>query len=627
MLKISEFLKKYTDKALIVVLTLTLFAHYLKFTTGIVDEGLLLIVAGAATLPVLGSAWESLRNRKINVDLLAGVALLVSLLTGEWASAVFINLMLTSARIFDDYTQDRARNAIESLLKLKPARVKVKRGDVVSEVAVDDVRAGDLVIVELGARVPVDGEVVTGAAQLDQSSLTGESLPVSKAVGDQVLTSTLCVSGSLVVRADRVGADTTFEKIIKLVEQSQRDKAGIQTLAEKFAGWYIGLSLAAVVLILVVFHNLHLVLSLLLVTCADDIAVALPLGFSAAIALAARYGIIIKGGAYLEGLMKVKTVLLDKTGTLTRGKLHVSAVYSFDGYTNEEVAALAATSSFYSNHPISQAVVQYARDNQLAFDKVEDFVETSGEGTTAVLNGKKIVCGKLTFLEKEGVTAAAETQGRLEAIRSEGTSSLLPVAYDGALIGVLALEDEVRAEAKTAVARLRAQGVRNVVMLTGDNEQVAAKVAAELGLTAYHANLMPEDKLRIVRSYINDQDKVAMVGDGVNDAAALALSDVGIAMGVVGTNAAIEAADVALMEDSFAGVPRAMAIGKLAGQIAVQDFAIWGVTTVLGLYLVFSGTVGPTGAAAYNFGTDFLPLLNVGRLLSFGFKRVIKATE
>jgi heavy metal translocating P-type ATPase len=615
-----QFIK--SDKLLLGALLVVLILHYGKLVSISTDNVLLTFFASVATLPVLYSAYQSLKNKKINVDLLAGVALVVSILNQQWASAVFINLMLTSARIFDLYTQDSARNAIKSLLKLRPDKVKVKKGDEIVEESISKIIAGDLIVVELGERIPVDGIVISGQAQIDQASLTGESLLVEKNVGDEVLSSTMNMSGSLVIKAEKVGKDTTFEKMVRLVEQSQKDKSGIQTMADKFTGWYISITFLGAILIYAFTRDLNMVLSVLLVTCADDIAVAIPMAFSAGMASAAKKGIIIKGGSFLEGLTQVKIVVADKTGTLTKGILKVSKVYAFKGKSEQEVASLAASADFFSEHPVAHAIIRYVNENEISFDKTEEFEEHSGRGSHAIVGGKKIICGKISFLESEGVKISDDEHKEIEKIKEEGLGSVLPIAYTGELIGVILLEDEIRPEAKETIAKLRSLGVEHFVMLTGDNERVAKNVADAIGIKTYHANLLPEDKLKYIRKYISSDYKVAMIGDGVNDAASLALADVGIAMGALGTDAAIEAADIALMKDDFSKVAQAFEMGVAVEKISKQDFWLWGILNAIGLGLVFTKIIGPEGAAAFNFITDFFPLLNSMRMFGFSFKDI-----
>jgi len=610
------------DKFLLAALTVVLIGHYAKIIPVKTDEVLLTFFASIAALPVLVSAYKSLKNKKITVDLLASVALIVSILSRQWASAVFINLMLTSARIFSDYTENRSRSAIKSLLKLKPDRVKVKKRNRVIETAVSKIKKGDLIVIELGDRIPVDGRVVDGEAQIDQSSLTGESAPVGKKKGDSVLSSTLNISGSLVINAEKVGKDTTFEKIIKLVEQSQRDKSSINTLAEKFASWYVAISIVGAALLYILSRNMSLVLSVLLVTCADDIAVAIPMAFSAAIGRAAKRGIIIKGGDFLEGLIKVKTIVFDKTGTITRGALKVEKIVPLAGFKKNDVLKLAGMAEFYSEHPVAKAVIRNANENHLEFQKPEKFQEYPGKGSTAIYKNKQIVCGKMPFLKELDIKVSEEGAKVLERIKKEGSSSTLLVSYAGQLAGIITLADELRPETKRTILELKKMGVQKMVMLTGDNESVAKAVAKKIGINKFHANLLPEDKLKYIREYLNKKGKVAMVGDGVNDAAALTLADIGIAMGAIGSDTAIEAADIALMQDDLSKIPEAFELGKTVAKISRQDFWIWGIVNVVGLSLVFGRIIGPEGAAAFNFITDFFPILNSVRLFGYKFKVV-----
>ena len=614
----AEVMRTWADRGLLGLLTVTLIGHYFGLSANAWDQWTLIVLSCAATIPVAWSAVRALRERKITVDLLASVALVVSMLSREWASAAFINLMLTCARIFDAYTEVRAKRAIQSLLKLRPERVRVKRNGAIVEEAVSSVVVGDEIIVELGERVPVDGSVLAGQAQLDQSSLTGESLPVEKGVGNEVLSSTLVASGSLVIRAEKVGEDTTFEKVVQLVAAAQQEKAGIQTTADRFAGWYIAGMFALAVGVFLVARDMHLVLSVLLVTCADDIAVAIPMAFSAGIAVAARHGIIFKGGSFLEGLTRVRTLIVDKTGTITKGNLHVERVLIFGKHAETEVVSTAASAGFFSAHPVARAVVRFAEERKIAFEKTETFEEHSGKGTHAIVSGIKFLCGKISFLREEGVDISAETERRIDEIRNESAGSVLPVARGGECIGCIVLEDEVRGEAKRAIEQLRTMGVTRTIMLTGDNERVAERVCKKAGIDEFHANLLPEDKLKYVRLCVGKKGKVAMVGDGVNDAASLSLADIGVAMGAAGTDAAIEAADVALMRDDFSKLPEAMALGKRVVRICKQNFWMWGSVNVVGLILVFGNVIGPEGAAAYNFLTDFLPIANAMRV--FGGK-------
>ncbi len=601
---------------LLALLIVSLVLYYLKPLPFNFREPLVIFAGIIATIPVIVSAIRALINKKVSVDLLASIALFVSLLQREWASAVFINLMITSARIFGDYTEGKAKDAIKGLLKLRPTTVKVRRDSKIVETAISDVKVGDKIIIESGDRIPVDGVVLEGEASIDQSSLTGESIPIPKSKGDKVFSSTLNVSGSLIIETEKVGKETTFEKIVSLVESAQSGKIGIQTTADKFSTIYIIATFVGASLLWLVSRNLTLVLSVLLVTCADDIAVAIPMAFWSAVGYAARHGIIIKGGNFLEGLAHLKTLVADKTGTLTQGKIKAEEVVAFNGEKAEEVLRLAAFAESVSEHPIAKAIAFEAEKKGLIKLVPKNFQETPGKGIVAKDKGKDIVAGRLSFLEEKKVKLTDGQRKEIHEYQNEG-SNVVAVGYDGRPIGFIALSDEVRPNARRVVENLRQLGVENIIMLTGDNERVALKVAKQVGISEFHANLLPHDKVNFIKSKLGEKGKLAMVGDGVNDAASLALADIGIAMGTIGSDAAIEAADVALMQDNLGKVTEAISLGRYTTGIAREDFVIWGIVNVVGLALVFGGVIGPAGAAAYNFVTDFFPLLNSLRMFRY----------
>ncbi len=581
------------------------------------QENTIIIAVGiAATIPVCLSAFNALINKKVTVDLLASIALFVSLLHHEWASVVFINLMITSARIFGDYTEGKAHDAIKSLLKLRPEKVKIKKESGIVEEQIQNVNIGDLVVVETGDRVPIDGVIIEGDASIDQSSLTGESIPVTKSKGHKILSSTLCLSGSLIVKTEKVGKDTTFEKIVALVEGAQAGKLGIQTVADKFATIYIIVTLIGSILLFVLSQNLSLVLSVLLVACADDIAVAIPMAFWGAIARAASQGIIIKGGSYLEGLAKIKTLIVDKTGTVTKGIVKTQNLITFGNLKSHEALSIFASIESVSEHPIAKAITQHAKNDGVPIHTPDKFKEYAGRGLTGTVKGKKVIAGSLRFIKEEKIEMKEDELKQAEEFQKQGYDVVF-LGINKKLAALLTLADQIRPDVKLTIAKLRSLGVTNVVMLTGDNENVAKRVADEVGITTFHANLLPQDKLKFVKSYLSQKGKLAMVGDGVNDAASLALADIGIAMGAIGSDAAIEAADVALMQDNFSKVADAVKLGRYTNGIAKQNFTIWGVVNVVGLILVFGALIGPQGAAAWNFVTDFFPIFNSLKIFKY----------
>ncbi len=574
-------------------------------------------VAIIGLLPVLFSAIRALINRKLTIDLLASIALIFALLNKEFHSAVFISLMLASARFFAYFTEKRTKHAIQSLLKLRPAKVLIKTDNQgIIEKSIEEVKVNDLVIVEAGERVAVDGIVIEGNASVDQSSLTGESEPISKNIGDEVFSSTLNVSGSLLVKTTKIGQDTTFAKILKLIEESQKGKAPISSITEKFTNFYILFTLLGSIFLYLWSHNLSLVLAVLLVTCADDLAIAIPLAFIATIGTAAKKGIIIKGASFIEGLTKLKLMIFDKTGTLTEGKPKVKQIFVFKNNSEEKFLSILGGLLAQSNHPTAKAIYKFLKEKNIKITDINQIHEEAGYGIRGVINNKRVLAGNTKFLENNGIVFSDKEISAIQKEKSLG-QMLVALGMDGFLVGFVALSDSVRPHAHHIINELKKLGIERTVILTGDNEVVTSQVAKEVDITEFQANLLPQDKVNFVRNSLNKKYKVGMLGDGVNDAASLAISDISFAMGAIGSDAAIEAADIALMKDNLKNIIDAIQMGKKTMKIVKQNLILWGVINSIGLALVFLGFLGPSTAAAYNFLTDFLPPLNSLRLLKY----------
>lgn len=604
------------DIALVIILTLTLIITFiLRSNNFYILNIIVFVISLVATTPVIISASNSLKKNKVSVDLLASVALVFSIINQEWFSAIFINLMITSARIFSKYSEKRAQDQIRSLLKLKPTHVKLKIGKSTQIIPLSQLKAGDEIIVEVGDRIPADSLVISGQAAIDQSSLTGESIPVSKTIGDRVLTSTLNVSGSLTLKVEKTGEDTTFEKIIKLIESAKEEKQGIHTLVEKFSSVYILITFFGAIILYFVSRNTNLVLSVLLVTCADDIAIAIPMAFWIAIGYAAQRGIVIKGGSYLEGLSKAKSVILDKTGTLTKGNLVVDQIISLSDLNEKEILSYAYTLESLSNHPIAKAICAYGLKSGLNLPLVPSvYFETPGLG----MNTQNIFVGSLEFIKKYKIKIHKAQLDQIYSFQDQGLNVVL-VSKNKKLIGLILLSSELREQVSKTLKLIYKYGVRHFIMLTGDSQRAANRIASDLNIKEYHANLLPQDKLSLVKTYLaqNSYRKLVFIGDGVNDAASLSIADVGIAMGAIGSDAAIESADIALMDDDFSKISETISLSHHLMKIVQQNFIIWGVVNALGLFLVFTHVLNPASAAAYNFISDFFPLLNSFRLFKY----------
>ena len=580
-----------------------------------VSDMILAGLAFAGLIPVIISAVKALIKRQLSVDLLAVIALAFSLFSQEWFSAGFITLMLAFARLFDRITEERAKRTIQSLMKYHVEHVRIRVGETVKEVHIRDVKKGDLVLVESGDRMPVDGIVVSGTADVDESSLTGESERVPKKTGDSVYTATVNDSGSLVVRAQKVGEDTTLSRIITLIDEASRDKNSAERMADRFTQWYIGLSMAAAVVMYMYGLSPRTILSVLLVVCADDVAVAVPLAFTSAISRAARRGIIVKGSTVFEQMSRMKYILTDKTGTLTRGKPKVVDVKAYSPWSMEDIVKYYAMGASESRHIVSRAILEYISEQKLHIHVPDTLNEIPGQGVSFEHDGRSMLMGRLSFLQDQKCSIPAQLVKDI-AVEKDAGRGVVVLSIDHDAVGLLSYRDELRPHVKEIIQETKELGVREWHMLTGDNERAAHAVASELGIDDVHADMTPETKVAVIRQFEKKRgprETVGYIGDGVNDAASLALVDVSIAMGGAGADAAIEAADITIMKDQLSRLPEAITISHKVMRIMWQNFGIWGITNCIGLALVASGILGPAGAATYNFLTDFLPIGNALR--------------
>ncbi len=613
----NNFRKAFAYEAGLMALFLSgLAAHFVGIIPPESEKIVLGLMGIIGLIPVARSAWQSILQKKINVDLLATVALFFSFISGEWVSMIFINLMLTSARALDLYTKRRSRISLESLAKMKPSQARIVKDGKIELVPLTKVKIGDFVSVNLGEQIPTDGTVVKGEATVDQSSLTGESMPVLRTVNDMVLSATVISSGNLIVRAERIGDETTFERMIKLVESAQEAKTRMKTMAERFAAWYISLMLIVAFGLFAITRDVKLVLSVVLVVCADDIAIAIPLAYITGIGTAARQGIIVKGADFLEGFSKITTLIVDKTGTVTLGKLIVKNMQPLGGVERSKILELSGVVCKGSTHPISKAIVKFVEQQDITLGDSESFEEKEGRGIRGFVDDTEVLIGRLEFMKEHGIYPSIEATTSIQKEEEEANNVTL-VAVNGTIAGMFALADEMREDIHSTISILKQQGIKETIMLTGDNEIVARTVAKNAGIDTYYAGLLPENKVSILAKYLGPQKTVAMVGDGVNDAAVLARADIGIAMGGIGSDAAIESADVVLMQDDFKKIIDLRNIAKNVLNVAKSNFVIWAVVNTIGLFLVFTGVLDPPKAAAFNFLTDFIPIANSLRLFYY----------
>jgi Cu+-exporting ATPase len=572
------------------------------------------ILAGG--YPIFRAVLRALRNRTVTSHALMTLGILGAIAIGQYAAGAVIVFFMRLADFIEGYTTERSRQAIRELLKLAPETARVEREGREVVVPAEQVGRGEVVLVKPGERIPVDGTVLEGRAAVNQAPITGESVPVAKQAGDQVFAATICDRGALRVRTERVGRDTTFGQIVRLVEEAEASKAPVQRFADRFTAYYIPVVLAAAVATYLVGGNATAAVATVLVACSCAIAMATPITVLAAVGQSARRGIVIKGGRYLEALAKVDTVVMDKTGTLTLGRPEVTKVVALDGESEGGVLGLAAAIERRSEHPLAGGIVRAAEGRGLELREPKEFEVYPGEGVAAIVDGESVLCGTDRLMVRFGIDVSQSVVAHARGLAEEGRSVVF-VARGGRLSGLVALADTVRPEVSAAIAALRALGVRRLLLLTGDRREVAAAVAGQLGLD-FEAEVLPEQKIRVVERLQREGRVVAMVGDGINDAPALAQADVGIAMGVAGTDAAIEAAHVALMQDDWRVVPEAIRLGRRAFRTIKQNLWFTAGYNIIGMALAATGWLPPIGAAAAQSLPDVVVMLNASRLLRGG---------
>jgi Cu+-exporting ATPase len=606
--------------AFVSIVALLTLAGLVAERVGVVDavvERIPAWLAVAAVLaggyPIFGNVIRALRRRAVTSHALMTLGIVGALAIGQYAAAAVIVFFMRLADFIEGYTTERSRQAIKELLKLAPETARVERDGREFEVPAEQVRPGEVVLIKSGDRIPVDGVVLDGRAAVNQASITGESVPVEKEPGAEVFAATICDRGALRVRVDRVGKDTTFGQILRLVEQAEANKAPVQRFADRFTAYYIPVVLAIALATYVIGRSATAAVATVLVACSCAIAMATPTTVLAAVGWAARRGIVVKGGRYLEALAKVDVLVVDKTGTVTLGRPEVTDVLSVGGATEESVLGAAASLERHSEHPLADGIVRAAEKAGLIIESPTRFEVHPGEGVTGELGGEGVMCGNDRLLARRGVEVSEAVRQRVAVLAGEGKSVVL-VARSGSLAGVVALADTLRPEMAAAVEQIRALGIGRIILLTGDREPAAASVAARLGIE-FEAELLPVEKIRAVERLQREGHVVAMVGDGINDAPALAQADVGIAMGVAGTDAAIEAAHVALMRDDWRMVPEAIALGRRAFRVIAQNLWFTAGYNAVGILLAATGWLPPVGAAAAQSLPDVAVMFNSARLL------------
>ena len=577
---------------------------------------------------IFPKAVAAARRLSLDMNLLMTVAVIGAAMIGQWSEAAAVTFLFGLSELLEVFSVRRARRAIESLLELSPQTALLRENGALEEVPVEQVNVGDVVAVKSGSRIPLDGKVIDGESAVDQAPITGESMPVEKKEGDSVFAGTINGAGSLEVRVTKPASDTTLAKIIHLVEEAQAQKAPSQRFVDVFAKYYTPSVMVLALLVLLVpplfFHGawltwIYRALVLLVIACPCALVISTPVSIVSGLTAMARRGVLIKGGAFLEAIGKLRALALDKTGTITEGKPRVTKVYPVNTTAEDEVVRIAAAIDSHSEHPLAQAVVDYALKQAVDLASSENYKAHSGRGATAKIDDHEYFVGNHRFAHELAV--CSEELERLLAVIEAQAQSVVVVGHmphagcKGEVLGVLAVGDAVRSNAKDAIVALHNAGVRKVVMLSGDNQRTVDAIARQAGIDEAQGELLPDQKVERLKELMKRDRFVGMVGDGVNDAPAMAVATVGIAMGAAGTDTAIETADLALMKDDLGKIAETVVLGRRTVRVIQANIAFALAVKALFLVLALFGYTSLWLAIAADTGATLMVIANALRLL------------
>lgn len=588
--------------------------------------GLFVLAYLAGGYDVATHAIPGLLRGKFDTDVLMLAAAAGAALLGEFAEGAFLLFLFSVGHAGEHYALDRARNAVNALGALMPQTAQVKRGDRIVEEPVDNLQVGDVVVVRPGDRIPVDGKIANGSSSIDQSPITGESVPVNKKQGDEVFAGTINQDGSLDIEVTKLAQDNTLSRVMKLVAEAQSQQSPTQQFTERFTAWFVPAILIVTTLVVVIpplagwltfSESFYRGMLLLVAASPCALAIGTPASVLAGIAQAARNGVLIKGGIHLENLGELNAIAFDKTGTITGGEFSVTDIIPLNNTDANELLQVAGAIEQQSNHPLALAVVRAAQEKKLTLPVADPLENVVGRGVRSKLNGEPVLIGSLKlFQETSGLTIDDAVTQQVDKLEKSGRTVMLVHRQNG-FLGILGLADTPRNNAAQVMQDLKKLGIEHLVMLTGDNDDVAKYIASQVGLTDIQAELLPEDKLNTIKQLEKQYHSIAMIGDGVNDAPALATATVGIAMGGAGTAVALETADVALMADDLSKLPFVVGLSRASRAIIKQNLAIsLGVIALLIVTSVVS-LVPLSGAVVAHEGSTIVVVLNALRLLAY----------
>lgn len=531
-----------------IVLIIGYLTEYFNLTQPLVSQIIFLAGALYVGYKIIIHGIEELIHGKVKIELLVTIATFGAFLLGSGEEGALLMILFYLGEYLEEYSLNKSKSSIAKLVKLTPDTALVKHGDHTHEKLIKDIKIGDVVVVKPGDKIPVDGIIVKGNTSVDQSSITGESIPVSKKINDEVYASTLNEEGYIEIEVTKDSDDTIFAKIIELIKNSEENKGKINVFIDRFAEVYTPIVVVLAILVAVVpsvFFGLSITewtyraLTLLVIACPCALVISTPVSIVSAITKGTKNGIIIKGGEYVEELARIKEMLFDKTGTLTEGKLEISSITAYDSYTEEEIVQIACSIEAKSNHPIAKTFSSYKKENNIELLDVSDFESIAGKGLKGKIDGETYYIGKESLFN--------------DNLNIENENTTVIVGSESNILGVITLKDKIRKESKPLISYLKSMNIKTT-MITGDNESTAKAVADELGIDSYYGDLLPQEKVEIVRESVNEYGDIAMVGDGVNDTPSLAMANVGIAMGLEGADVAIESGDIVLLEDNLSKI-------------------------------------------------------------------------
>lgn len=566
-------------------------------------------------VPILkGAAIGLITRGDIKAGVLVSMALIAAMAIGEYFAAGEVAFIMMIGELLENRTVTKAKAGIKELLSVVPPTARVRRDGREVQVPIEEVEVGDLVLVKPGEYIPMDGEVVSGQSSVCQAAITGESIPIDKLPGDEVFIGSLNQLGAIEVKATKVGEDTTLAKVVKLVEEAENSKAPVIRTADRWATWMVPVALLIAVLVYVFTGDLIRAVTILIVFCPCALCLATPTAMMAGIGNAAKKGILVKSGAAMELSGKVNAIIFDKTGTLTTGKPEVTEIRSFSYISEREILLAAASAEKFSEHPLAQAIIRKALYDGLTIPDPDSFQVRLGHGVEALNRGSIILVGNRKLMEQEFISLSHEVEEFIQKAEEKGQTTML-VAVDRVLAGVVLVADPVKEESSEAVKSLQASGIREIWMLTGDNPGTAAAIAAKINISNYLAEQLPEHKGDAVKKLKNQGYIVAMVGDGINDTPALALADIGIAMGAAGTDIAVKTADIALMSDDISKIPQLIKLSRHILRTININIMVSMLINLVAIGLASLGIMGPiTGALVHNAGS-VLVVANSGRLI------------